>query len=77
MSYLVRVVKSTFITVLDWVTGWYIGSLVSFIIWLGMIKLRVMFKVEIKEKLHSIILVVKTVILFATAITVIVELLIQ
>ena len=77
MSYLVRVVKPTFITVLDWVTGWYIGSLVSFIIWLGMIKLRVMFKVEIKEKLHSIILVVKTVILFATAITVIVELLIQ
>ena len=77
MSYLVRVVKPTFITVLDWVTGWYIGSLVSFIIWLGMIKLRVMFKAEIKEKLHSIILVVKTVILFATAITVIVELLIQ
>ena len=77
MSYLVRVVKPTFITVLDWVTGWYIGSLVSFIIWLGMIKLRVMFKVEIKEKLHIIILVVKTVILFATAITVIVELLIQ
>ena len=77
MSYLVRVVKPTFITVLDWVTGWYIGSLVSFIIWLGMIKLRVMFKVEIKEKLHSIILVVKTVILLATAITVIVELLIQ
>ena len=77
MSYLVRVVKSTFITLLDWVTGWYIGSLVSFIIWLGMIKLRVMFKVEIKEKLHSIILVVKTVILLATAITVIVEVLIQ
>ena len=42
-----------------------------------MIKLRVMFKVEIKEKLHSIILVVKTVILLATAITVIVEVLIQ